>query len=83
LVSLIPASSTAEQVLVCLLTAKSLASGWHILGSLSARSAEGFRGVFDAKGRGGASGPMVGLEWASFHLGTSRSAEPIGPDQST
>jgi hypothetical protein len=73
--SFVPARSTAEQVLACLLTAKSLASGWYILGSLSAETAEGFSGVFDAKGQGGASGPAVGLEWASFHLGASRIAE--------
>jgi hypothetical protein len=74
LVSLVPAESTAEQVLACLLTAKSLASGWYILGSLSAESADGFSGVFDARGQGSASGSAVGLEWASFHLGTSGSA---------
>src|SRR5262249_61669933 len=61
LVSLVPAGSTAEQVLACLLTAKSLASGWYILGSLSAESADGFRGVFDARSQGGTSGSAVGL----------------------
>jgi hypothetical protein len=76
LVSFVPAGSTAEQVLACLLTAKRLASGWYILGSLSAESADGFSGVFDAKGQGGASGPAVGLEWASFHLGTTGTTEP-------
>jgi hypothetical protein len=76
LVSLVPAGPTAEQVLACLLTAKSLASGWYILGSLSAESADGFSGVFDAWSQGGTSGPTVGLEWASFHLGTSGNAEP-------
>src|SRR5947208_2688517 len=76
LVSLVPASSTAEHVLTCLLTAKSLASGWYLLGSLSAQSADGFSGVFDAKSQGGVSAPAVGLEWASFHLGTSGSGEP-------
>jgi hypothetical protein len=75
LVSLVPAGSTAEQVLAGLLTAKNLASGWYVLGSLSADSADGFSGVFDAKGQGVASGPAVGLEWASFHVGNSGSAE--------
>jgi hypothetical protein len=37
LVSPVPAGSAAEQVLACLLTAMSLATGWYILGSLSAR----------------------------------------------
>jgi hypothetical protein len=76
LVSLIAATSPAEQVLACLLTAKSLASRWYILGFLSAESADGFSGVFDAKGQGGASGPAVGLEWASFRVGTCFAAEP-------
>jgi hypothetical protein len=81
LVSPIPAGSTAEQLLACLLTAMSLATGWYILGSLSAESAEGFSGVFNAKGQGRASGPAVGLEWASFDLGNMGSAEPgAAPD---
>src|SRR5262249_24982401 len=79
LVSFIPAGTTAEQVLDCLLTAKSLASGWYILGSLSAERADRFSGVFDGRGRGGASGTAVGLEWASFHLGTTGSATPPTP----
>jgi hypothetical protein len=80
-VSSLPAGSTAEQVLACLLTAKSLASGWYILGALSAETADGFSGVFDAKGQGSALGPAVGLEWASFHLGASGIAEPnAAPD---
>jgi|SRR5579883_338076 len=70
LVSRVRAESTAEQVLACLLTAKSLASGWYILGALSAASADGFVGVFDSKVQGSASSQEVGLEWASFHLGT-------------
>jgi hypothetical protein len=77
LVSLIAATSPAEQVFASLLTAKSLASGWYILGFLSAESADGFSGVFDAKGQGGVSGPAVGLEWASFRVGTCKSAEPF------
>jgi len=84
LVSPVPAGSAAEQVLACLLTAMSLATGWYILGSLSGQSAEGFSGVFNAKWQGSAfaSGPAVGLEWASFDLGTSGSAEPLGaPDR--
>ncbi len=75
----LPTGSTADQVLACLLIAKSLASGWYIFGSLSAESADGFSGVFDAKGHGGASGPALGLEWASFHVGTSGSAERAAP----
>lgn len=75
LVSLVLAGSTAEQVLSCLLTANSLASGWYILGSLSSESAAGFSGVFDAKGQGFVSGAAVGLEWASFDVGNSGSAE--------
>jgi hypothetical protein len=70
LVSPAPAAAPAEQVLECLLIAQSLASGWYIFGSLSAESADGFSGVF-AKGQGGASSPIVGLEWASFQLQTS------------
>jgi hypothetical protein len=77
LVSPVPAGSTAEQVLACLLIATSLASGWYILGSLSPGSADGFSGVFNTKGHGGASGTAVGLEWASFQVGTSGSAEPL------
>src|SRR5580658_8713614 len=57
LLSPVRAGTTAEQVLACLLTAMSLASGWYILGSLSAESAEGFSGVFNSKGQGSASGP--------------------------
>jgi hypothetical protein len=61
--------------------AKSLAHGWYIHGFLSAESTDGFMGVFDAKSHGGATGPAVGLEWASFHLGPSGSAEPVAaPD---
>jgi hypothetical protein len=82
LVSPVAAGPTAEQVLACLLTAMSLATGWYILGSLSAGSAEGFSGVFNAKGQGSASGPAVGLEWASFDLGTTRNAEPaVAPER--
>ena len=76
-----PAGPTAEQVLACLLTAMSLATGWFILGSLSAESAVGLNGVFNAKGHGTASGPAVGLEWASFDVGTTGIAEPkVAPD---
>ena len=75
LVSPVAVGTTAEQVFACLLTAMSLASGWYILGSLSVESAETFSGVFD-KRRGNASGPAVGLEWASFDIGTFSSAEP-------
>jgi hypothetical protein len=78
LVSLVRAESAAEQVLACLLTAKSLATGWYVLGSLSADSADGFSGLFDAKGQGGASGLAVGLAWASFHVGNSRAPNPDG-----
>src|SRR5947207_3316509 len=67
LVSRVPVGNTAGQVLACLLTAMSLATGWYILGSLSAERAEGFSGVFNAKGQGSTSGPAVGLEWASFN----------------
>jgi hypothetical protein len=82
LVSPVPAGSVAVQVLTCLLTAMSLATGWYILGSLSAESAEGFSGVFNAKGQGSVSGPAVGLEWASFDFGTAGSADPVGdPDR--
>jgi hypothetical protein len=81
LVSLVPACSPAEQVLACLLTAKGLANGWYILGSLSADSADGFSGVFDAKGQGRAAGRMLGLEWASFLLGNAEAAAaPHGSD---
>ena len=73
LVSPVSAGSAAEQVLACLLTAMSLATGWYILGSLSVESAEGFSGVFD-KRQGSASGAAVGLEWASFDFGTTRNA---------
>jgi hypothetical protein len=76
LVSPVPAGPVAEQILACLLTAMSLATGWYILGSLSDESAEGFSGVFNVKEQGRASGPAVGLEWASFDVGTTGSAEP-------
>jgi hypothetical protein len=82
LMSPVPTGSTAEQVLACLLTATSLATGWYILGSLSAESAEGFSGVFNAKGQGIVSGAAVGLEWASFDIETAGSAEPVAaPDR--
>ena len=76
LLSPVPTESAAAQVLACLLTAMSLATGWYIFGSLSAESAEGFSGVFNAKGQGSASGLAVGLEWASFDIGTTGSAGP-------
>ena len=75
LLSSVPDGNAAEQVFGCLLTATNLASGWHILGSLSADAADGISGVFDAR-NGSASGPAVGLEWASFDLGAVGSAEP-------
>jgi hypothetical protein len=62
-----PAESAPEQLLACLLIAYRLASGWYILGSLSAESANGFEGVFTL-GRSGARSHVVGLEWASFVL---------------
>jgi hypothetical protein len=81
LVSLVPVGTTAEQVLTCLLTAMNVATGWYILGSLSAESAAGFSGVFNAKWQGSPSGLAVGLEWASFDLVTTGSAEPVAtPD---
>ena len=51
----VAAGTAAEQVLACLISAMNLASGWCILGSLSADSADGFNGVFTA-GQGKASG---------------------------
>src|SRR5262249_59789050 len=48
LVSPVPAEPTAEQVLACLLTAMNLATGWYILGSLSAQSAVGLSRLFNA-----------------------------------
>jgi hypothetical protein len=53
-----------------LLIATRLATGWYIFGSLSAESAEGFSGVLSTKGQAIISGPAVGLEWASFDIGT-------------
>jgi hypothetical protein len=83
LVSPVPDGSIAEQVLACLLAAMNLATGWYILGSLSAESAMGFSGVFSTEGQGSVSGPAVGLEWASFDLGTTGSAERVAaPDRS-
>jgi hypothetical protein len=76
LVSPVPVGTIAEQVLACLLIAMNIATGWYIFGSLSGASAEGFSGVFNAKGQGRISGPAIGLEWASFDLGTNGSAEP-------
>ena len=78
LISRLPAGPAAEQVLGCLLTVMRLGTGWYILGTLSAESAEGFSGVFNAKEQSKASGPAVGLEWASFDLGTAVSAEHSG-----
>src|SRR5579884_3889471 len=65
-------ASPAEQVLGCLLAAQRLASGWYILGTLSAECAEGFGGVF-AAGQSGAASRIPGLEWASFDV------VPAGP----
>jgi hypothetical protein len=70
--------SAAEQVLDCLLAAQRLASGWYILGTLSADRADGFSGVF-AVGQNGASG-VLGLEWASFRLDEVGKAEPVAAD---
>jgi hypothetical protein len=61
------AGSVAEQVLGCLLVAQSLATGWYVLGSLSAESANGFSGVFALR-QGSGYTKVVGLEWASFDL---------------
>src|SRR5262245_52893213 len=63
LVSPVLAGTAADQVLACLLTAMNLATGWYILGSLSAVSAEGFSGVFNSEGQGSALRAAVGLEW--------------------
>ena len=82
-VSPVRVGTAAEQVLACLLAAMNLATGWYILGSLSAESAEGFSGVFTAEGQGTVSGQAVGLEWASFGLGTTGSARRVAaPDRS-
>jgi hypothetical protein len=59
--------SVAEQVLACLLVAQRLASGWYVLGSLSAESAVGFSGVF-SRGHNGSFSTVPGLEWASFDV---------------
>src|SRR5262245_32761608 len=59
--------SVAETVLGCLLAAQRLASGWYILGSPSADSADGFSGVF-AAGQSGSASNVPGLEWASFDV---------------
>jgi hypothetical protein len=74
-VSRATAESAAEVVLGCLLAAQRLASGWYILGSLSAESAEGFSGVF-AAGQSGGSSKVPGLEWASFDVVGAGAAEP-------
>jgi hypothetical protein len=55
----------------------SLATSWYILGSLSTESAVGLSGVFNAKAQGSDSGSAVGLEWASFEVGATDSAEPV------
>jgi hypothetical protein len=65
--------SVAEKVLACLLSAYRLASGWHIFGTLSAESADGFTGVF-AAGQSGSVSHVPSLEWASFD-GVERPAE--------
>jgi hypothetical protein len=77
LVSPVAVGSTAEQVLACLLIAMRLGTGWYILGSLSDESADGFSGVFNAKGQGSASGAAIGLEWASFDFVSTGSAERV------
>jgi hypothetical protein len=56
----------AENLLSCLLTATRLATGWHVLGPLTAESIAGFSGVFDKK-HGGRTW-IPGLEWASFEV---------------
>jgi hypothetical protein len=63
----VPAGSVAECVLGCLLAAQRLASGWYILGSLSADRADSFGGVFAADQSGSVS-KVPGLEWASFEV---------------
>ncbi len=63
----VPAESVPIQLHSCLLMAYRIATGWFILGSLSAESANGFEGIF-ARGRNGARSNVVGLEWASFEL---------------
>lgn len=62
--------STAELILESLLTSQRLATGWTILGSLSADCAVGFSGVFAAEKNEGAS-KVPGLEWASFDVVSS------------
>ena len=61
-------TSAAEQVLECLLAANRVGIGWHVFGSLSNESAEGFTGVFSVR-ENGRSSRVAGLEWASFDLG--------------
>jgi hypothetical protein len=73
-----PGEMAAEQVLGCLLAAQRLASGWHILGSLSGDSADGFSGVF-AAGQSGSASKVLGLEWASFQVVAAASTEPVSP----
>ncbi len=70
-----PAGAVADRVFGALLAAYRLASGWHLTGSLSEGSADGFGGVF-AAGQDGASARVVGLEWASFELAEAQDAEP-------
>jgi hypothetical protein len=72
-VCLLPGGSVAEQVLGCILAAQRLASGWYILGSLSAESAVGFSGVFSG-GHNVSVSSVVGLEWASFDVVAARPA---------
>jgi hypothetical protein len=70
--------SVAEQIHACLTIAYRLASGWYVLGSLTAESANGFNGVF-ALGDNGARSYVVGLEWASFVLVAQETAAPSVP----
>jgi hypothetical protein len=70
----VASGSAAEQVLGCLLAAQRLASGWYILGTLSAVCADGFSGVFTT-GHARAASKVPGLEWASFILVPADPAE--------
>jgi hypothetical protein len=63
----VPSESVAEQLLACLVIAYRLASGWFILGSLTAEKSDGFEGIFNRESNGARS-YVAGLEWASFEL---------------
>jgi hypothetical protein len=70
----VPSESVAEQLHGCLIHAYRLASGWFILGSLTAESSDGFEGIFNC-GSAGARSYVAGLEWASFVLQANPSRE--------